>query len=329
MSVFSCFPFLQLQQNVTDPIHDKQYFQVPDWLRYNVSAALLIPNIVLIVGLIKTNKVLTRSQKLYIFLSATDAALGLCVTITKIASLSSTVKIPCARPFGGSLGIGVINFLTQSGAGTFLVIAILRNFAIRKPLKHFETKWVVTLISIWLLITTIQSGWAYIIFSPEYTSREYVISGWLILNVSRTGIIAMVIVFNAWSTKHLRQHKSNNITNQTRHKQNYKAVVTLNLITIVYVLCFLPCIIFYFTMLHFLLHNHIDLVSEGFKYYCIIYSPVYCCSGLNSIIYISKDSAIKTYYMKCFMKSDKQETIRLSNIRESYSHEQMDKKTDL
>ena len=87
-------------------------------------------NLLLVIGLRKTNKKVTMSQKLYIYLSLTDTMVGI-VCLPYALVIDSVQNLHNCNTRSASLAFGA--YVSSIGMGTFLLISIVRYLAIRKP----------------------------------------------------------------------------------------------------------------------------------------------------------------------------------------------------
>ena len=100
------------------------------------AAFITFINLPLIIGLKKTNKRLTISQKLYVYLSLTDIIMGF-VGLMFFFITDITDKANC-ETFG--IGMTINAYFFNVGFGTFVIISFLRNYVIRKPLEVIRSK---------------------------------------------------------------------------------------------------------------------------------------------------------------------------------------------
>ena len=101
-------------------------------------------NLMLIIGLKKTNTKLSMSQKLYIYLSFADWQVGIYLlhVLVYYTLSSSGVFIGCGDIKPLMLNIHATYCI---GMGTFIAISYLRNIAIRKPFHVVKNRTVYTL----------------------------------------------------------------------------------------------------------------------------------------------------------------------------------------
>ena len=138
----SCIPFIHTVSfnNRTILLGDeptKNNLVLLDMLLLGIIALFVTTtNLSLVVGLKKTNRKLTISQKLYFYLSCTDSIVGIiCLpyfAIVRFASINDCT----------TQAIGMAMFIYSFGTGieTFLTISVLRRNAIRKPFYKIKNR---------------------------------------------------------------------------------------------------------------------------------------------------------------------------------------------
>ena len=268
----------------------------------SVAVFVVITNFALIIGLRKTNKKLTISQKLYIYLSLTDTIVGL-VGLPYFVIMHFLSLLSCT-----SYSIGMVMSLYSfgTGLGTFLGISYLRNLAIRKPLHNVRNKHVYLGLAVWNIYIVLKSISTFFVYHPRYASYYLSCAYWLWVGLCSAIEVFLVLVFNIWSTKVLARqsfnHHEMNDVDQRRRKRNQKAVGILNMISLVYALCTFP-VSLYYTVLGILLstydHNK-ELFDFCYNLFPLIHLPLFFCSGFNALVYMLKDKDIRKYYSSRF-----------------------------
>ena len=147
----ACIPLLSSSSNIneTDLIEIKNMTEKKSQqiigstpIKFTMGASglfIITINLMLIIGLRRTNKKLTMSQKLYIYLSSTDSIVGFYLISILIQYIlnSSGLAINCPDIKNLLLGTHISYCI---GMGTFLVISYLRNIAIRKPFHFVQNR---------------------------------------------------------------------------------------------------------------------------------------------------------------------------------------------
>ena len=260
-----------------------------------VSFVIVCLNLSLIHGLQKTNRCLNPSQKLYTYLACTDimqCVLSAVFSIFELLfngdrDLHKVVQI---------FTVTSMAFMVYIGAGTLIVISTIRNLAIRKPLLETKWKWAMKRLTGWFCYAVICSIFQMLIHLPATQSRSLFFWGLLITSGHVFILITCILSYNIWSVKCLmRRHGGDCV----RHKRNVKAVGTLNLITLLYVMCFLPLCVYYLTMALFMKQN-IMFFKQGIMFYNFFNTYSFCFPGFNAFIYVKRDKKILHYYNNWF-----------------------------
>ena len=307
----NCYPFYHhvgnRSTNITTVITDKdtQYLigngQVSaittNTLIYQFST---LANLALIYGLRKTNKKLAISQKLYVYLSVTDALFSLFIFSMSLLPFIPSLSVNCTTR---SIEMAISVYTFGLGLGTFLYISYLRNLAIRKPFKSVTHRSVYLVLAGWNLIMSSTCLLLFFTYEPTYTSTTLYAFSWSFLGISMTLIVVLVIFLNNWSKRILTKQSlgiiSENETEKRGRKRNKTAVAILNIVSIIYAVCVLPFAI-YLTILGVLTWMQEDFLFSVLRIRFIIYLPLFPCSGLNALAYMLKDKNIRRLYKGCF-----------------------------
>ena len=275
----------------TRPIYQVVFMMV-------VSISLICANFALIFGLKKTNKKLKISQKLYIYLSVTDLLIGaVCLPFYLIVNI--TKKRSCRTD---NLAMLFSNYSYNIGIGTFILISYLRNLAIRKPLNKPSWKKIILFLSLWNIFVCAFSGFRYISSNPLNDSWTLYKIRYLQLGMIIFFEIASILWINYWSSRILSRPNFIDFDKQ-RARRNKSAVIVLSLISITYAIFTLPLGLYYIT----LGTVYFDSRKENTQIFlhslaAFFHFPLFLSSGMNAVIYIMKDKAIKRYYYELFRK---------------------------
>ena len=244
------------------------------------------------------------SQKLYIYLSFTDLQVGIYLLhmLIHYTLSSSGVFIGCDNIKPLFLNLQASYCI---GMGTFIAISYLRNIAIRKPFHIVKNRTVYIWLVLWTLYTTASTLFtAFVMYFKSATIHYRVAYAFGIGSLILVQI-SLVTVLNIWSTKVLsKQSKTLKITSDIEIrkgiKRNEKAVGILNLIVIVYVISILPSCVYLFVTGIAIQTSH-KLMTE-FSASLFSYANMLCIfqPGLNALVYILKDKAIKRFYNRVF-----------------------------
>ena len=259
-----------------------------------------IANFSLIFGLKKTNTKLTISQKLYIYLSFTDAFFSLIMFVMVLLEfLPAIAPASCTIT---SMGTSLATYTCGLSLGTFLSISYLRNQAIRKPFNSVIHKAVYLTLAGWNVITLATSILVFFAYEPTQISKTLYAFSWTFIGTLITVMVILVVFLNGWSKNTLsrqsRVFDSQNEIEIRRRKLNKTAVAILNIISFIYVLCVLPLGIYYVIIGVLTWIHEDDLLLPILHISRIMNLPLFPCSGLNSLAYMLKDKAIRKFYKR-------------------------------
>ena len=264
---------------------------------YCVLVFSLLANLGLIVGLKKTNKKLTLSQKLYIYLSITDGILALILlyyAMIEILSLSTCTS--------ASIGSAVSVYALVASFGTFTMISYLRNLAIRKPFYTAPKHTVYFALAFWNLIVALMGINAFFAYEPIYSSQTLYSTHWLYTGLVIALFFTSATIFNIWSKRILdrQSHISTSEIELHQQKRNEKAVKILNIILLIYAVCMLPLSIYLVVLgsVMFDFKGKANTLSSVYGIFSYMYQPVFPCSGLNALAYMMKDKRIRKFYRR-------------------------------
>ena len=302
-----CIPFLHFNNqsfsNETDQINNGTISKggmghAEMFLLSAFALFVAITNFALIFGLRRTNKKLTISQKLYIYLSLTDTIVGLiCLPYFVMVDVLSVGS--CTTQ---SIGMAMSVYSFGTGLGTFLGISYLRNLAIRKPFNDIQNKTVYSILVLWNIYILLKSTFTFFTYDPRYTSYSLYCSYWIYVGLVTTIEVLLIIILNSWSRRALTGKLSNpgneSDAEQRKRKRNQKAVGILNMISLVYTLCTLPFSLYYLLLGVLLIthQNNKQLFNFVYSLFAFIHLPIFLCSGFNALVYMLKDNDIKRYY---------------------------------
>ena len=267
------------------------------------SILILTTNLALVFGLRKTNKTLTLSQKLYTFLSITDAAVG-AISMPYLLAINLMGYNTCTATAAGL----VFTFYSFGvGMGTFFTISMLRNLAIRKPLLPISGRRVKIGLLLWNIYIVLKSVMTFFVYTPEHTSKALSMIYWFIISILTTVEISLIAFLNISSRKDLarkRKHSLDKDLAALRKKRHNRAVVTLSLITLVYAVCFVPVSIFYFVLAVLVAQTDVNVstVNTMNKAFVATHLPMFLCSGFNALVYMFRNPDIRRYYKDMFCK---------------------------
>ena len=191
-----------------------------------------LANFALIFGLRKTNKNLTLSQKLYIYLSANDMMVGF-VGLPYFIVSNLFNRRSCLID---GIGLAISGYVYSMSHCTFLVISYLRNLAIRKPLVTANPRTIKMIIICCNIFMLVSSTKQFFLHNPDYNSISLFITLQLYSGIWLLIAIVGALSINIWSRNILNRRRSNvlsGVTKERINKRNQTAVSILNQISLV------------------------------------------------------------------------------------------------
>ena len=227
-------------------------------------------NSVLMIGFKNINKKLTLPQKLYIYLSITDAATSLLVAFFVAYDLSSSSN-NCTRK---SIGMALTAYTFCVGLGTFFLISFLRNNAMRKPFNVLRNRNIYYFLIAWNGLMILVALFTFFTYKPQYTSHTLYIVNWLLTGSVVVIFVVLITYLNISSKRVLvkEAHLYDRVENgcwERRRKRNETAVAILNIITLIYAVCTLPLGIYILMM------GILTLQYEDHKNFCCLYTTYF------------------------------------------------------
>ena len=304
-----------------------------------LSLFIVCLNFALIYGLWKTNRVLNLSQKLYIYLACTDLTqciLSAFSCLFDLASVGTNEEKTLCFIIVRIVIMTFIACMVYIGSGTLILISMVRNLAIRKPLLKIKKRWLVKRLVFWVAYALVCCVFQLFLLSPVNRPTGFAFWGLLVTSCQVLILVICILSYNSWSMKKLLFQRPQSRSNERqrdgnhddgsnikcregiRHKRNVKAVVTLFQITALYLVCFLPLCAFYFSMAILLQQKAMLLFNNGMHYFQVFNYLTFCCSGLNSIIYLKRDRKIIRYF-KTFANRNFKTNFKFHNNNSSFS----------
>ena len=260
-----------------------------------ISLFSTMANFGLIIGLKKTNKKLTLSQKLYIYLSLTDGIVALIMPY--YPSLEMLSITDCRT---GGFGTTISMYGQVTSFGTFITISYLRNLAIRKPFYMIPKVTVYSTLVCWNLFAALMALRTFFTYKMSYSSQTLFYTHWLCVGLGTALFVIVASILNLWSKKILETRSgvySSEIELQ-QQKRNKTAVKILNIILAIYAVCMLPLSI-YLTILGAIMFDYKgkeDFLRSVYSIFSYFHLPIFPCSGLNALAYMLKDKKIRKFY---------------------------------
>ena len=300
---------------------------------------IIIPNTILILGIVKTSKPsITLSKGLYIYVSCVDLLYGV-LTNPYFLILNWTQKT-CTNQ---SVGMAFSTVSVGLSTSTFVLISMIRNQKIRKPLSEIRCHLVCGYLIAFVVIFIGYSVLTMWVFSDAFTTRALLATYWMLMFVFFFAETLLMIIFNTWTkiTLHCsnkikkNENKNNKIDKgnmkldkaKKKHgarsaksnlseedsmrlvveQRNTRAVMTLLWLSAVYTVCILPVALYYLLLYVALLdfYGNPMWVVMAYARYPVVLSLLPLCSGLNAIVYLVKSPEIKKYYRTIMFGSRK------------------------
>ena len=293
-----CVPFLyNTTENNSTTIIQSQVVLYEVLVYSFFSAFIIITNLALVIGLKKTNRKLTLSQKLYIYLSLNNSIVGL-VSIPYMFNVFFLFIDYCVFL---SFNRAMMMYTFGMSIGTFTVVSMLRNVAIRKPFYKVEEKTIYGVLVAWNCETIMTGLVIFFTYHPKHTSYTLYCFSWLYIASYLLFEVLAIVTLNLWSkrilTNQVPKLDEENQTEKIKRKRNQKAVGILKMLTIVYTVCTLPLSFYcYFGVLLLMYKGDERLLDTIHKLKRFIHIPFLLCSGSNALVYMLKDKKIRRYY---------------------------------
>lgn len=264
---------------------------------------ILFSNILMIVGLLKTNKQLSISKKLFLSLSVSDLLTGMLTVPIQLFMVMNGTESDCALVAAQAF----VNAFFPSLSMLILVVISLFRYAIitnNTKAAKFTTPAAVKFIFVLQILFSI----AYAIWYTYVSQTLDHVHHAVFLIFTSAYVVIVVTGMIVLNVRLLFYIKTTGRTSTVRFQQNIaqyhsKVTKTILIITIVVILCYLPLMIIFATMGIFLLDK--NSFSE-YYHYMIPWShlPLVYNSGMNSIVYISRNERIIRYFKRMISKTD-------------------------
>lgn len=252
-----------------------------------------IINIAMIVGIMKTNKLLKTSQKLFILLCTIDLSIIITLAANYTLVLFDTVQNlePKECSFLNRLWFAIYGFNIMFELMVLLVIVLDRYVALQIPFYFERPKMIILLLTLSAFLTVTYSTCLY--FFETNLINLISICLFLILNI-------LMVAINSKLLFSLKKNKlSQNSHNSASTESHIRGVRTLLYITLTALVCLAPLIVVSLIFLYSgSLSNTIkEKLSHSGEYIFVFYL---LNSGLNSHIYIYRSKNMCQFYKNGF-----------------------------
>lgn len=270
---------------------------------YSINMVFIVVfNTLLIIGICKTRKKnkFTNSNKLFLFLCASDLSAGCILMPMQIYFIHITPDVSClqtaVRAFWSSFP------LLLSG-NNILVISIDRYIMMSKNKfyrKYFTSKCIVGYIAVEFAISFAWALWY--VFTIESIDKEDHTKFYISLSAYELLILLAVIIFNFKMLFSVKRAQKNTTLSYNNTEQVLSK--TIAMISFALVICYIPSIIG-LAVTGLFLHYTTDLEQIRVITIVLIWSlvPTQINSALNAMIYLIRNSRIRKFYMTAFLGS--------------------------
>lgn len=260
-----------------------------------LSGFIVISNIILIIGIIKTrtSKAMTNTNKMFIFLSCVDLLTATLLLPYQIYMIEITPNMTCidtaVRTFFSS-------FLPILSGETIVLIAAERYFLIGHKLMH-RLHFSPQRLLIYVFVTVaISGGWglAYCFVSQQTDMRQSAII-FIGMAVYEGVLLIMGLVFNIKILRTVVNARRNSTLSRSNKKTERKLSRTIAIICAILTLCYIPSVVGLANASYYIHTNNRAEVASAMMtlYYTFLLATLN--SGLNSAVYVVRNDKIKTY----------------------------------
>ena len=251
---------------------------------------IIILNVLLIVALIKTNRNISITTKLFIYLSCCDLITGLVTIPTHIVAMVLGENSSC---FLIGLQAFFNTFPVIQTMSTIFTLSVFRFIAINKPLKKIDDKTLYVVLAGHFIVSVLLSLWYLRNSLVEEIGKEM---GYLLILATNYFLILIgsSVIINIFLHFKLKKNRtvSMKIGCSKSTKRHKNAIVTMVILTLTMIVCYLPNGIF-FTVVGY-------NILRDMKYSYRSYAPLphfimLTNAGWNSLVYIFRTRKIRQY----------------------------------
>ena len=257
---------------------------------------VLTTNLMLIYGFYKTSRPFTIITKLFIYLSVIDIAMILFRTFYAFQAFLG-LQIPCLM---AHIIILLMEFTYMYGVSIFATISFLRYWSIKKPLYSIDAKHIHIGLAVQAIVCGLIIVGVLVMIYLKIHLNQVILFFFLITQFLA---VAFVLTVNITSYKKLKSMKKNsglsdNVVNTSTQRQKIlsEANTCLLYITVFYILCPLPMLIWTFVSIFKIDILNIEMHSRKINLFVLSQICFMSNSGINSLIVILRTKNLREHY---------------------------------
>jgi len=285
---------------------------------------IIISSTMLIYALVKTNRILSITTKLFIYLSTCDLWIGLCTIPLQLFAICFGSRTPCAvvgvQAFSNS-------FFPLVSTWTIVTLTVLRYLAIKKPLIKVHNGTVLFALFMQLLLSVgFSSVYVYYSMQPQLSTVMGIYL--IVVSVFIFFVIGNSILLNFTVHMALRHKRENVIRTQsmTRNIRQKEASNTLLILLILLSICYLPNGISFLTTAYNILSHNLDKDHAYRLYTPWTHNIMLLNSGFNSFAYIMRTRKIRQFYANLLCRKYNRTNSQITTRGSTYCEEEVSQK---
>jgi hypothetical protein len=299
-TIASYFPDLDNRTStiVKNYWHEQKFFLAT--FQFFIALFLLFSNMLVIIGLFKTNRTLRMSQKLFIV----SASVG--VTQSVVIPYYAVANFLPNRCLHESIGDAVLNMLIVMDFEALLTLGVIRFISLRSPLTRIKDRTVYVILVLELLFALLVATYSFFSFN-SLSPVEFFPIIWLFIGTFLTVCICcgtlLIVALMHVLTKHTKALRS-----KESFRNHSKAVKRLVSIQAIYIAFSLPvaafCLHFGFQLSKPAISLKPTRTAKELLFIIWLFPISVLYSGFNSWIYMIKSKQISRYYSKRFFNQE-------------------------
>ena len=291
-------------QNGTETIFGEieRRMMIPFYVIVLLTVIGIIPNVLMIIALVKTKRISKTSGRLFVVLCVADIS---CLALYTLAgSVMFFLKVDHSFYWLQMVITILATFSQIFGIELFLLITILRCRSLLKPLSPKPTGFIWRFLVIASIVSISCPTVFHLMLYFDPSNIEILVYVELFAGLCQLIVIFLIVAFNFASYYHLSRLGSQRNTSSQQNsdsiyieeeksrKRKLKSVNTLLIITFFYVLCYLPSTI-----------RMVFKITSQFSLPALLFGIMMLGnSSFNSIIYIVRTKNMRTFYGRLFIK---------------------------